>query len=550
MISQDHYPEVENPSFRLLAVSMALIAVLASFMFFWRLGDKPLENWDEGIHAEVTREMYREGHMFSMTYREQLYTAKPPLRFWMTAAVFPVFGQTAFALRFWSAIAGIATALLITFWMFRISNSLRLSFLAGALFVTGRFVLYHAFRTGETDGLLVLFLTAAMFAYWKSIRSPRWLYAFGGLVGLAIMTKSFAGLIPVIVMAIDCTLARRWSRYGIKVVAIAAGIAAVVAAPWHIFELIRNGKTFWDGYFGFHVLDRATEVLYKNNVSWFWYAEVMFKRMFPFGVFIPLAVLLSARRWLMKRDALDRLLLIWFVTVFVLFSFVRTKFDWYLLPLYAPLVMILSRGCSEFLHQEKDRPLVWATVASFFAGAYVLPLGIAHVGILWKLTPYAYLPSSFADTFSGRTIVAAAITALSVGITLLLKTQTIVKPTRAVGMVTIVYLLVIAGGWQYSYIKHLPTTAPLKDMAAKLSTMQVKDVDVVGINLVTQPAGDYYLRSVSGLTVHELKQADAVSHDLILTDANSPLYDSVRGMGSAILERDHFALIQRPVMAQ
>ena len=528
---------------------MALILVLSSFMFFWRLGDKPLENWDEGIHAEVTREMYREGHVVTMTYREQLYTAKPPLRFWMTAAVMPLFGQTEFALRFWSAIAGIATALLITFWTFRISNSLRLSFLAGALFVTGRFVLYHAFRTGETDGLFVLFMTAAMFAYWKSHRSPRWLYAFGALVGLSVMTKSFAGLIPVIVMGIDSTLAKRWSHYGIKVVAITAGIAAAVAAPWHVYELIRHGKTFWDGYFGFHVLDRATEVLYKNDVSWFWYAEVMFKRMFPFGVFIPLALLLSARRWLVKRDTVDRLLLIWFAVVFVLFSLVRTKFDWYLLPLYVPLVMMLARGCSEFLHQQKDRFLVWTTVASFFIGVYVLPLGIAHEGILWKLTPFAYLPASFTDTVSGRIVVSAVVTALIVAVTLVLRTQTVVKPTRVVGMATIVYLLAIAGGWQYSYIKHLPTTAPLKDMAQRLSSMKAKDVDVVGINLVTQPAGDYYLRSVIGLTVHELKQADEASHSLVLTDMNSSQYDSVQGMGSAILERDHFVLLQRPVMA-
>jgi 4-amino-4-deoxy-L-arabinose transferase-like glycosyltransferase len=261
-------------------------------------------------------------------------------------------------------------------------------------------------------------------------------------------------------------------------------------------------------------------------------------------------LLQSARRWLVKRDALDRLLLIWFVVVFVLFSLVRTKFDWYLLPLYVPLVMMLARGCSEFLHQEKDRLLVWATVASFFAGAYVLPLGLAHEGFLWRLTPYAYLPSSFIDTVSGRTVVAAAVTALVVAATLLLKTQTIIKPTRVVGMAVIVYLLAIAGGWQYSYLKHLPATAPLKDMSAKLSALKAKDVDVVGINLVTQPAGDYYLRSVSGLTVHELKQADDVSHSLILTDTNSPQYDSVRGMGSAILERDHFVLLERPVMAQ
>lgn len=548
--SQDYYPEVSRPSYGLLAASLLIIGLLSSFLFFWRLGAVPLTNWDEGIHSEVTREMYRQGAWISLSYHDQLYTAKPPLRFWLTAATFPLLGQNEFALRFWSAVAGVAAALLITFWIFSISNSIRLAFLAGALFVTGRFVMYHAFRTGETDGLLVLLISAAMYAYWRSRWSSRWFIVFGIFVGLSAMTKSFAAAIPVLTALIDCWLARRWSSIGLKTVAIATGVAVAIAAPWHIFEIVKNGSAFWDGYFGFHVVDRATSVLYANNVSWWWYAEIIFKRTFPFGVFIPLALILAVRRWLFKRDALDRLLVLWFAVVFILFSLVKTKFDWYVLPLYPPLVMVLARGCSEFLHQQKDRLLVWAATLSFAAGIIVLPIGIAHEGVLWKLTPFAYVPTVFVNALWGRVIVSLVVTAVVVVITLILRTQTIIKPTRIVGMILIMYLVVMAGGWSYSYIKHEPSTSALKDIARELQVTHITDVDIVGMNMLTQPAGYYYLRSINGLRVHENVRVDAVSHAVILTSTDSSQYGSVLAKGSVILKRDHFALIRVATMEQ
>ncbi|MFH0829145.1 MAG: glycosyltransferase family 39 protein [Candidatus Kerfeldbacteria bacterium] len=547
---QDNHSQAARPSLGLLAVSLVAILALSLFVLFWRLGEKPLENWDEGIHAEVTREMYHQDAWFSLSYRDELYTAKPPLKFWMTALLFPLFGESEFTLRFWSAIAGVATALLITFWMWEISSSMRLAFLAGAIFTLGRFVLYHAFRTGETDGLLILLFTAALYAYWRSRESPGWFLGFGACIGLAVMTKSFAGLLPVIIVAIDLSLSRRWSRLGIRTVALSAGIAAAIALPWHILELVRHGATFWNSYFEFHILERSSEVLYENRVSWLWYAVVLFKRTYPFGVFIPLALLLSLRRILKSRDEFDRLLLVWITVVFIVFSFVKTKFDWYILPLYAPLVLVLARGFSEFLHQKSDRLLTAFAALSFFVGIYLLPQGLAHEGLLWRATPFAYVPEWFVLTVAGKLIVAAVVTGIVIGVTFLLRTQTIIEPTRAVGMAVIVYLVIIAFGWQYSYLKHLPTASPLKDIAERVSEVRAEKLDVVGIRLVTQPAGYYYLRRMPDLSIRELSNADEAQGPLILVASDSPQYDSVRNRGNAILERDRFVLFEVATMKQ
>ncbi len=547
---QDTAEQTSRPSLGLLAAALAAVLALSSFMMFWRLGASPLTNWDEGIHAEVTREMSHDGAWISMSYRDEYYTAKPPLRFWMTAALFPLMGESEFSLRFWSATAGVTTALLLTFWIWQMSNSMRLAFLTGALFTLGRFTLFHSFRTGETDGLFVLFFTAALYCYWRSRERPRWFIGFGALVGLAVMTKSFAGLILPLIAAIDLTVSRKWSYIGFPTALAGAGAAAAIALPWHIIEFVRHGATFWNSYFGFHVLERSSEVLYANDVAWYWYAEVLFKRTYPFSVFVPLAMALALRRMIRSRDAFDRFLVVWTGVVFVLFSFVRTKFDWYILPLYPALVMVLARGFTEFLHQKADRVLVWTSAASFFAGVALLPQGIAHEGLLWKLTPFAYLPEWYAATVGGQLVVAIATTAAVVVMTILLKRQTIIEPTRAVGMIVIGYLVVMAFGWQYSYIKHLPTSSPLKDVANELRRVNATALDVIGINLTVQPAGYYYLRSVPDLKLRELKNADELNGPYALVQVRSPQYDSVMARGSAILTRDRFALVFTPPMQQ
>lgn len=527
----------------LVVLTFVAIGALAAFFLFWKLGTKPLENWDEGIHAEVSREMYREGHWISLSYREAFYTAKPPLKFWLTAALFPLLGETEFAIRFWSAIAGLATTLLLGLWALQWSKSVRLALLAAVLFVSGRFILFHAFRTGETDGLLVFFIVAGLYSYWKSLTARRWFLVFGASVGLALMTKSFAGFIPLIVVGIDLTLARKWSAIGMRTVLWAAVVALAIALPWHLIEIVRRGGEFWSSYFGFHVLDRTNEVLYANVVPWYWYGEIIFKRMFPFSVFLPWAIFLSIRRALQQRDPIDRMLLIYTAVVFALFTIVKTKFDWYILPIYPGLVLLLSRSISEFLHERSDRITLWGALVSFGALVYALPFGLAHAGILWRATPYAYLPQA-AVSLPGRLMVSAGICALLFLIVLLLAKRTVVHATRVVGIVLVVAICGLSLGWLGSYLRHLPTTSALKEVSEKVHGLKATSLDVIGVDLLRQPAGYFYLRRIPNLTLREVKSSHDLESALVLTTTD-PAYLSVRSSGRGILQRDTYRLIDR-----
>lgn len=521
------------------------VVLLASWAFGWRLGVKPLENWDEGIHAEVSRETVASGSWWSLTYRDHPYLAKPPLAFWLRSATMLALGPSELAIRLWSAVAGVLTAALLALWAWQVSGSVRFSALAATLFVVGRFTLFHAFRTGETDGLLLPWFVGALYAYWRSRHDRRWWMWFGLAVGLAVMTKSVAGLLPVVIVALDLTLARRWRAVGWRPVLTAALIGLAVAVPWHLEQTIVRGGSFWSSYIGFHVLERTSEVLYANNVGWTWYVEVAFKRLFPFGLLAAVAMLQALRRAIRERDGLDRLLLIWIGAVFLAFSFVRTKFDWYLLPLYPAVVFVTARGLSEFFHRSGSTWLRLANAAALAGTVAILPLGLAHNGALWRATPFGWMPDWFADAWIGRMVISVGVVVVLTVIAWWLRRRAR-DAVRLVGIAATVWLAVLAIGWYGSYLRHLPTSSPFKDVAVAVEQTGTRQLDVLDVSLLTQPAGNFYLRRIPGLTVHEVRIGDRLDAPYLLTTELRVRTMSVaRPFGDAILERSPYLLFRR-----
>ena len=47
---------------------MAAMLVLAAVVFFWKLDQVPLTNWDEGIHSSVTLETFQNHSWLSLSY--------------------------------------------------------------------------------------------------------------------------------------------------------------------------------------------------------------------------------------------------------------------------------------------------------------------------------------------------------------------------------------------------------------------------------------------------------------------------------------------------
>src|ERR1700733_2264347 len=98
--------------------SPLLATILACIVLLTLLGPKPLTNWDEGIYAEISREMLSLGPLVPH-WNYQPWFEKPPLMLWITAAFFKVFGVTEFWARAGSAFSGVGIVTLLHAWLAR-----------------------------------------------------------------------------------------------------------------------------------------------------------------------------------------------------------------------------------------------------------------------------------------------------------------------------------------------------------------------------------------------------------------------------------------------
>lgn len=526
--------------FRMMLV---IVCLLAGTVFFWQLGTRPLENWDEGIHASVTLEMVERHAWIDLSYRDALYTAKPPLKFWLTAPLFMHFGASEFTARFWSALAGVGTTLLLSLWAWQWKRRTWDSVLTALLFITLRANFFHGFRTGETDGLMVFFTVLALWAYWKSWSQKSYWLIVGAGVGLAFLTKPIGGVLPLIIIGLDILAGWRWNTMPWKHVGFAALFATVVALPWHIAESLRHGSAFWNSFVGFHVIDRANEVLYKNYVPWWWYWTILKLRAFPYVPFVVLAALFGGWRWVRKNDPLDRLLVVWFSVVASMFTLVQTKFDWYLLPLYPAAILLSVRVFSKLLERNQKVLRTLFLLAIGWA-VYSLPPGLKENGNLWKLTPYVYLPTISSVDWAQRLFVSIVCVATFLLIFFACRRYAPHRAAVYTGSLALSFFIILAVAWQLSYFRHSSDQASLKSIADFAAQRSLRRLDAVDADLLHQPALYFYLHRIPGLQINELRAGSQPASSYVLTREASLM--SLPEPCCVILTAGAYMLLEQP----
>ncbi|MFA6587434.1 MAG: glycosyltransferase family 39 protein [Patescibacteria group bacterium] len=330
------------PDSKKLLFSFLAIAALALFVFFWNLGKYPLEKWDEAIHAEVTHEMLKSGNWLELTWDDQPYYRKPPLRFWLQGMASGIFGENEFTIRFWSATAGVLTTLLIAWWAWQAFKKIPIVWLSAGIFLTGRFIFYHAFRTGETDGLLVFLLLLSLWLYWQSWTKPKLLYWTSSALTLAVLTKFSAAVFAGLAIFLHLLFTKKFKNYSKKQWLIALGIGIGIFGAWFISQIILRGGNFINEYISEDIWTRATTNLYINDSGVTTYLGNFMSRFFPWACFsLPAIIWISWKTW-KEKNQLYFLWLIFLVETAVILSLNASKTNWYLLPLYPFLALIIG----------------------------------------------------------------------------------------------------------------------------------------------------------------------------------------------------------------
>jgi 4-amino-4-deoxy-L-arabinose transferase-like glycosyltransferase len=314
--------------------STLLATLLACAVLLPLLGHKPLTNWDEGIYAEISREMLSTD-ILAPHWNYQPWFEKPPLMLWITAAFFKLFGVHEFWARAGSAFSGVAIIALLHAWLARRNDTLA-AWLSTFILLTA-FGFLHVCRVGEMDVLLSLGCCIALYGL-TSIQNhtPAGWYLFWSGLAIAIMTKGAASVTVVITAAIVASLERwnptRLTRHFWQ----GLSLFLLLVLPWHLYMFHRFGSAFLAEYLGLHVLTRATHQIEDHITHWWYYLWVLLISAAPFVLFYPFAIFEGLRRKELRAWA------VFAIVVLSFFTLIQTRLPHYIAPAYPALALLTA----------------------------------------------------------------------------------------------------------------------------------------------------------------------------------------------------------------
>jgi 4-amino-4-deoxy-L-arabinose transferase-like glycosyltransferase len=389
-------------------VSTALAAGLACVVLLPLLGHKPLAEWDEGIYAEVAREMLG-GSWLVPHWNYQPWFEKPPLTMWITAVFFKLFGVSAFWARAGSALAGVGIVALLHGWLARRRDLLTAWASSVMLLATAGFL--HVCHVGETDTLLAFGTLLALIGLSEVEleNGSGWLLFWVGLA-IAVMSKGAAAVcIPA--AAVVVIAASRWParRFGWSLGA-GALLFCALTLPWHVALAHRFGMSFGREYLGLHVLARASTQIEGHHTHWWYYVVVLLVSAPPFVLLYPGAVV---RGW---RERPLRAFAVFAVLEVVFFSVVQTRLPHYIAPVYPVLSLLSAVVVADWLKARAGRRsrAFWVRTGLAVAGIWVVLAVVTHPGLKGlhsaDLAGAKLLDNREADALLGRARVQVAAT--------------------------------------------------------------------------------------------------------------------------------------------
>ena len=334
-------PREDSHAQRTTAISTALAALLACAVLLPLLGHKPLAEWDEGIYAEVSREMLG-GSWIVPHWNLHLWLEKPPLMLWITAIFFKLFGVTEFWARAGSTFSGIAIVALLHGWLARTRDLV--SAWLSSIILLATFGFLHVCHVGEMDVLLSLGACLALIGLSQIQSEDRkgW-YLFWIGFAIALMTKGAASVtIPMTAFLVAILQHWKLRHFGVPFVTGVAIFAALVM-PWH-WEMYRLfGSQFVQQYLGLHVITRATQQIEGHATHWWYYGIVIIASAPPFFLLYPAAIYRGFRRADLQPWAIFAVVTVGFFTV------IQTRLPHYIAPAYPALAVLTAVYVADWL---------------------------------------------------------------------------------------------------------------------------------------------------------------------------------------------------------
>ena len=341
-----------------------ILSVLCLLLFFFCNWLIPVTDPTENCYALTAKEMLEAGDYFSPRIYGNFWYDKPIFFYWEILLAYKIFGVNEFALRFFPAVFASLGVFLTYFFATKMFDR-KIGFTAAVILATapGYWYMAHAIITDMTLFCAIsTALTAFYFSYTED--KPRLLYVAFAAAGVGVLTKGPIGfLLPGLIIFLFL-VSQRNLKYLIRCEMFKGAILmAAIISTWYLPMYLIHGKQFLTDFLGVHNFLRATVSEHPQYDVWYYYTIVFFA-----GFFVWTTPLFTIRKF-PKLDTQRRFLIIWAVTVFVVFQSFATKYPTYTLPYMMPVAILFAEFFSE--HEKIFKRIATAMVIFLIIGTFV-----------------------------------------------------------------------------------------------------------------------------------------------------------------------------------
>jgi 4-amino-4-deoxy-L-arabinose transferase-like glycosyltransferase len=367
----------------------ALLLILGWAAFFAGLGRPAIGDSDEAFYAEAGREMVESGDWLTPHYNHQPRFQKPILTYWLIAAAYRVAGVQEGAARIWSALAGLALAMLTAAvgrrWYDEATGRL-----AGAIVATA-FGYFSIARLSLPDLPLTALVSLAVYAAIqaaldRSVRPSAWWAVAGVATGLGLLTKGPVALVLVVVVVLPILWRDRSVARGVtRGLLMALALAIAVAVPWYAAMVATHGEQYLRGFLVGDNLERFATARFNDPRPWWFYLPILAGGLLPWTPLAACAVGPLVRAWREEAPVAATWRLTWWTLGPLLFFTASVgKQPRYILPMLPPLALLLARGLASYVRAARLRRSWW-TLRTAGAATGLFLVGLAM--LLHRATP-------------------------------------------------------------------------------------------------------------------------------------------------------------------
>ena len=360
-------------------LNLLVVLIFGIFIFLWGLGATGLVDETPPLFAAAGRAMSESGDWLTPKVNGIFRFDKPPLIYWLMGFFYSLPNN-----EVWDSLGTISarlpSALASLFLMLMIADTIfcwpqkgdRKTFtplVASLSFALSPLIIIWS-RTAVSDALLCGTLGISLLLFWRRMAGDEkgkciypWIF-----LGMAILTKGPVAFVLAILTITSFLFSQKnWIKLLTKI-NIKTGflITVLVSLPWYFLVLLKEGKPFWDSFFGYHNFQRYTSVVNNHSEPVWFFFYIMIIGSLPFspflfhGIFEAFNDLITGfKKGCHISESLFIYSLCWLFSVFIFFSISATKLPSYWLPATPAAAILISNSFTKLKSQYKAFSYLW-----------------------------------------------------------------------------------------------------------------------------------------------------------------------------------------------